>query len=215
MGNPVLRKTVPVPRPPVRYGANGLPEYNTVFKNTSQYIASSETHAPYRPRPQEAEVSVRLVIWGLFLGGIVWMAFNFFWYVDPAHGCFITIRPSFTTFGNPGIVKALKVMKQSSPQLYDRVCSRISGINPNFSCGGVNGGCYSSVDNSNRGDQYKKVDSGKQTIDISTDPNNISGAIMIIAHETCHAYQHLENRAFSEPECYEAGYSALANIVDY
>lgn len=82
--------------------------------------------------------------------------------------------------------------KRCGAQLYDYLnfCNNISSIDPNISCGGFGGGCYS---------QYR-LNSG--VIDVSTTYGDWKGAAKVIIHETCHSMQFKEGRSFNEGECY-------------
>ena len=122
---------------------------------------------------------------------LISLFFHFFLYVDIANKCFVTIRPALIEFSNTTIKKGIRYLRSDYHNEYVKFCSVVSSIDPNISCGGFGGGCYSEY-NSNSG-----------VIDISTPYGNWKAAAKVIIHETCHAVQFKEKRPFSEVECHE------------
>jgi len=117
---------------------------------------------------------------------------HFYLYIDLSHKCIVTIRPSFTEFSNLTMKKGIHYLKNNFPNQYDDFCKNINSIDPNVSCGGFGGGCYSSF----------KIN--PHMIDISTPYGYYKQAAKVIVHETCHSKQFFDKRPFDEGECYKA-----------
>jgi hypothetical protein len=129
--------------------------------------------------------------------------YKLFFYIDPPAGCFITFVPSMSLEFNTGNIKqGIRILKQADPEEYRNLCRNVRTINANISCGGWQGGCYSTLK--------------RKTIYLATSHNDFLGwTAAVIAHETCHAMQHAENRDLSEVECYQVGYDVLRQIIRY
>lgn len=128
-----------------------------------------------------------------YFGGaffLLFLIYHFFFYIDIPNGCFVTIRPSVLEWSNTTIKKGIRYLKKEYKPQYLTFCSNVSTIDPNISCGGFGGGCYS---------EYK---SNSGVIDVSTPYGNWKAAAKVIIHETCHAVQFKEKRPFSESECH-------------
>jgi hypothetical protein len=138
----------------------------------------------------------------LLVGGVY---LHFFSYIDLLNDCRISIRMSLFEFSNLTVKDAIGVIKRALPREYRDLCANVSTIDPNFSCGGFGGGCYSTFTFEKEG----------RTIDVSTAKDDILWTAGVIVHETCHAMQYHEKRSFSEAECYSRGYKAIAEIVRY
>ncbi len=121
----------------------------------------------------------------------------FFW--DISSGCFIKILPSLN-LSNSKIREALTVLKNASPDNLKEVCKRVSTIDPNVSCGGFEGGCFEKI---------------SKRISVDTSSYSIATVAQVIVHEACHVRQGDEKRPFSEPECHQAGYQVLNDLVMY
>lgn len=143
----------------------------------------------------------KLIKYGIFFIVILFIYLHYFIYFDLANHCLLRLYPSFFEFSNLNIKRSLEILRYGSPDDYKTVCQSIKVINPNFSCGGFGGGCYS-VYNSNPG-----------TIDISTSQNDTLMTSAIIVHETCHAIQFKEKRALNEDECYHADEKTLKKLM--
>jgi hypothetical protein len=117
--------------------------------------------------------------------------YHFFIYIDIRNRCFVTIRPAMIELSNSAMKKGIIFLKKNFPNQYKDFCTNITSINPNISCGGFGGGCYSSY----------HYDPG--IIDISTPYGDYKDAAKVIIHETCHAIQFKEGRPFDETECHE------------
>lgn len=138
----------------------------------------------------------------IFISGAIF--YRYFYYVDFTDNCYIKIKPSFTEFSSQNIKQAIKVLKYAAPEEYKKFCGRVKMINPNFACGGFNGGCY-----------YPE-NLGKKEIDVSTANGAYLGwTAAVIAHETCHAAQAQEKRAISEDECYGIGNKVLKKVINF
>ncbi len=122
---------------------------------------------------------------------ILWIFYSLFIYVDLSNRCFITIRPSFTELSNTTMKKGIKYLKNNFPNEYTNLCKNVVSIDPNISCGGFGGGCYS----------LYSINPG--VIDISTPHGDYIHAAKVMIHETCHAMQFKEGRPFDETECYK------------
>ena len=86
--------------------------------------------------------------------------------------------------------RALRFIRDKSPEYYKKVCVYVDTISPDLPCGGSGGGCF-------------REDNPKQ-IEVSTlgHSNNPAITAAMIIHETCHSIQREEKRAYSESECY-------------
>ena len=122
---------------------------------------------------------------------IVLLFFHFFLYIDLRNGCFVTIRPALTELSNTTVKKGIKYLRKNFPKQYDDFCENVTSIDPNISCGGFGGGCYSASRRSN-----------PSVIDISTTYGAVTNSAKVIIHETCHVIQFKEKRPFDEAECY-------------
>lgn len=116
--------------------------------------------------------------------------YHFFLYIDIGNKCFIKIKPALVELTNTTMKRGIKYLKKNHFPEYKLLCENVTTINPNISCGGFGGGCYSSY----------RSDPGE--IDISTTYGNVNNAAKVIIHETCHAVQFKEGRSFDEAECY-------------
>ena len=72
-----------------------------------------------------------------------WLFYHLFLYIDIKNGCFIKIRPAMTELSNTTIKKGIRYLKSNYPDEYVKVCNNVTTIDPNISCGGFGGGCYS------------------------------------------------------------------------
>jgi len=141
------------------------------------------------------KIFILILIVGFFI-------YKYFLYFDFSNSCYITIKPSFTELSNSNIKQAIKVLKLTSPDEYDKLCSNVKTINPNIACGGFGGGCF--------------YHSYEKEISVSTSNNSYLGwTAAIIVHETCHVVQNKEGRAMSELECNTLGNNVLGKIVQY
>lgn len=138
----------------------------------------------------DKRVVKRLLKWVAVILFFIWLFYHFFLYIDIPNRCFITLRPALIEMSNTTIKKGIRYLKSDYPQEYKNFCKNVKTVNPNISCGGFGGGCYS---------EYK-LNSG--VIDISTPYGNWKAAAKVIIHETCHAMQFKEGRPFDETECY-------------
>ncbi|OGD66918.1 hypothetical protein A2442_03480 [Candidatus Campbellbacteria bacterium RIFOXYC2_FULL_35_25] len=138
-------------------------------------------------------------IFYLFL--ILFFVYKFFFYVDISNGCFVRFKPSFMEFNTGNIKDAIAVLKNAVPQEYQKFCGNVSKINPNIACGGFGGGCFYGTE---------------REIYLWTSHGSFVGwTAAIIAHETCHVVQDLEERTMEEGECYKIGNEVLKSIVEY
>ncbi|MDO8620251.1 MAG: zinc-ribbon domain-containing protein [bacterium] len=128
---------------------------------------------------------------GLGVLVVIFLFFHFFVYFDMENKCFVTVRPALTELSNTTIKKGIRYLRKEFPPQYALFCANVTSINPNISCGGFGGGCYSTY----------SINPG--VIDISTPYGNHKNAAKVIIHETCHAVQFAEKRPFDENECYE------------
>ena len=122
---------------------------------------------------------------------LAWIFYHFFLYIDIPNNCFITIRPALLELSNTSIKKGIRYLKSNYFSEYIKFCNNVSSVDPNISCGGFGGGCYS---------EYKR---NPGLIDISTPYGSWQSAAKVIIHETCHAIQFNERRPFDESECYK------------
>lgn len=144
---------------------------------------------------------IKKSIFFLIIIFLIYKLLENFFYVDIQNKCFIRISPSWLEFSNASMKEALGVLHTASPVSYQNVCNRVSVINPNLSCGGFGGGCFSQTNS--------------RTIDVSTFNNEVVFAVVAIVHETCHVQQRDENKTFDEKECYATGYKVLKDIIIY
>lgn len=70
----------------------------------------------------------------------IFLIYHLFFYWDFKNSCYITIRPSFTEFGNVSIKDGIKFLRSNFPRQYREFCMNVSSIDPNISCGGYGGG---------------------------------------------------------------------------
>lgn len=143
----------------------------------------------------------RLLKLGVVVGVLGFLAYRYFFYVDLPSGCNVTIAPAFTEFSNTAIKRAIVVLREAMPDEYRKFCANVSHIDPNFACGGFEGGCYRSTQ--------------KRTIVVSTSQRSLAWTAAVLAHETCHAIQDQEGRGFDENECYAAGDRVLQTVVQF
>jgi len=144
---------------------------------------------------------IKIIIIVLIVGAIF---FRYFYYLDFKNQCYIKIKPSFLEFSSQNIKQAIRVLKYAAPEEYGKFCGHIKSINPNFACGGFNGGCY-------YGENIEKKE-----IDVSTANSGYLGwTAAVIAHETCHAIQAQEKREMSEAECYQIGNEVLKKVISF
>lgn len=140
---------------------------------------------------------VKILITILIIG---FFFFRYFFYMDIKHDCYISILPSLE-LSNVNIGNALGILKRVSFDDYKEVCRYVTKVNPNFSCGGMGGGCA-----------YQSI---PKTIDISTSMDDLAWSAAIIAHETCHAKQFQEQKTISEDECYKVDDRIIKKIIKY
>jgi hypothetical protein len=138
----------------------------------------------------------------------VYIFFHYFTYWDPGENCFITIKPAFLEFTNLDMKRALKALKFSSPDDYQKVCKNVSSVEPMIGCGGFGGGCFYNTER--KGQNY-----GKREITVSTAKDDLLTAMAVILHETCHAIQEKEGRELGEVECYMEDDRLLRKIVAF
>jgi len=138
----------------------------------------------------DKKIVIKFLKYFIIIFFLLWIFYSLFIYVDFSNGCFITIRPSFMEFSNTAMKKGIQYLKNNFPNQYSSFCKNVTSIDPNTSCGGFEGGCYS---------QYR---SNPGVIDISTPHGDYIHAAKVIIHETCHAAQFKEGRPFDEKECY-------------
>ncbi|MFH0892131.1 MAG: hypothetical protein V1867_05115 [Candidatus Falkowbacteria bacterium] len=151
--------------------------------------------------PKALKKSIKIFFLLLLTGALI---YKFFFYYDPGNKCLIRLKPSLTEWSNGNIKEGIKVLKHAVPDEYKKLCAYVDKINPNYSCGGLGGGCYISGKAPTR------------EIDISTVYDGFLGwTAAVIAHETCHAVQHEEGRPFNETECYGIGDYVLNSTVVY
>lgn len=102
------------------------------------------------------------------------------------------------------IKRAISVVRYASPDDYRNLCAHVNSINPNISCGGFQGGCYS---------QYKNHK--PKEIDIGTSNRSLQWTVVVVMHETCHAMQFQEGRPLSEGECHAGEGPLLGRITEF
>jgi hypothetical protein len=130
--------------------------------------------------------------------------YRYFLYIDYSHDCHIKLKHSLLELSARNIKEALKVLKRTDTEEYNKLCTNIKIINPNFACGGFGGGCYYTGPRT-QGEIY--VSTARDS--------NLAWTAAVIAHETCHAIQYNENRELSEDECHKIGDKVLKNLVIY
>ncbi len=144
---------------------------------------------------------LKISIFLLLLGGF---AYRYFFYIDIPNKCFIKIKPSVLELSTINVKEGIKILKRVTPEEYEKLCKHVKAISPNFSCGGLGGGCY----------QYRNLEN--KEIDISVTRDTFLGqTAAVIAHETCHAIQHQEGRSLNEQECYEVDDQVFRAVVKY
>ena len=144
---------------------------------------------------------IKIIVIALIIGAA---GYRYFYYTDFKNNCYIKIKPSILEFSSQNIKQAIKVLKLAAPEEYGKFCGQVKAINPNFACGGLDGGCY-----------YED-NLEKREIDISTANSGYLGwTAAVIAHETCHAIQAQEKRALSENECDKIGSAVLKKVISY
>jgi hypothetical protein len=116
--------------------------------------------------------------------------YHFFIYYDAESGCFIKIAPSLQP-SNWDTKQVLEILKHSAPDKYAYLCQKVSTINKNVGCGGLDGGCFYSNE--------------QNTIYIGNDSDNIALTDSIIVHELCHVKQFETKQPMSEVACYREG----------
>ena len=127
---------------------------------------------------------------------------KFFYYLDFQNDCCIKIRMSWLEWSNLSIKRALTTLKHGSPEDYKKVCEHVRVINPNYACGGFEGGCF-------------YVGADPYEIHVSTSQRTLAWTIAVIVHETCHAIQFQEGRTLEERECYAADDRILKKLVEF
>lgn len=129
----------------------------------------------------------KIFIW-IILPVIV-LVFWIFRYDDFFSGCHIRIQPSILEWNNLEIKRALKLIKQESPEDYREVCKYVDLVSPDLPCGGAGGGCFHDV--------------RPKTIEISTLGHRGNSPITasIIVHETCHSRQKENKKPYTEDDC--------------
>lgn len=147
---------------------------------------------------------LKKIIYGLIIIAIAaFFIWRYFIYFDWQIRCFIRIQPSFLEFSNLTMQKAIRILKNASPDDYRDLCQYVNVINPNISCGGFEGGCYS---------VYKQ---NPKMIDVSTSNRSLQWTVGIIVHETCHAKQFQQHRDFGETECYDEDSRIIKAITEF
>lgn len=140
----------------------------------------------------------------ILIGAAAGLIYHYLLYLDFKNHCYIFIKPSLLEFSSRNVQEAVNVLKYAVPNEYQKLCQYVDTINPNISCGGFQGGCYSAYQ-SNPGE-----------IDIGTAHEQFLGwTAAVIAHETCHAQQFQQGQSFSEQECYEIDDHVLKTIVQF
>ena len=126
--------------------------------------------------------------------------YQYFFYIDLKNNCKIFIAPSLLEFNNLTIKRAINPLRYAAPDDYTNLCKRVDVIDPNFACGGFEGGCFES--------------SQPRTIIIDTSQRSMAWASAMITHEVCHAIQYHESRQMDEHECYVKTDEVLRKIVE-
>jgi hypothetical protein len=137
------------------------------------------------------------------VGLFVFVVVKFFFWIDLATPCRITIRPSLTELSNLTMKRALGVLQQAMPEEYAKVCTHVAAINPNPVCGSLGYGCF----------QTSPANRGRATIDIGTETGSLIMTASVIVHETCHAIQFHENRTLDEAECQAADERVVVHLA--
>ncbi len=169
------------------YKKNGLPDFSVLG------------HWQGMPIPPEPRMKIirrlarKFVKISVYIGVPLYIFFHYFYYIDIPNSCYISIRPSFISFSNLEMKRGLNLLKQDLPENYLKVCANVNSIDPNFGCGGFGGGCFF---------PNEQNSTEKGMIAIGTIPGNAAKTAAAIIHETCHAIQYHEYRAFNEKECY-------------
>ena len=140
---------------------------------------------------------MKILIWIIIIGGLY---YRYFFYLDLSNGCHISILPSLE-MSNLNIKEALDVLKRVSFADYKDVCQYVAKVNPNFSCGGMGGGCA-----------FRNI---PKSIDISTSMDDLAWSAAIIVHETCHAKQFQRGHGVSEEECYKEDDRVIKKLIEY
>ena len=145
------------------------------------------------------KIFITLAILGL-------VGYQYFYYVDRAHRCFIKIKPSYLEFSTSNIKEAIRILKYAVPEEYEKLCTYVDTIDPNISCGGFQGGCYSSYNRN-----VKEIDIGTANDDF------LGWTAGVIAHETCHAiqFQEIGFDGFDEGECYAIDNKVMKAVIDF
>ncbi|MDP3900627.1 MAG: hypothetical protein Q8Q23_06145 [bacterium] len=148
----------------------------------------------------------RLIKIFLFLAIAGFVGYRYFYYVDRDSNCFIKIKPSYLEFSASNIKEGIKILKYAVPEEYEKLCIYVDTINPNISCGGFQGGCYSFYN-----DNVKEIDISTANHDF------LSSTASVIAHETCHAiqFQTYGREGIDEKECYAVGNKVMTAVIDF
>lgn len=132
------------------------------------------------------------------------LIYRYLLYIDFQNRCYILIKPSLLEFSSRNIQEGIRVLKYAVPIEYQKLCQYVDTINPNISCGGFEGGCYSAYE------------AHPGEIDVGTAHEQFLGwTAAVIAHETCHSQQFQEGRPFDEKECYEIDNYVLKTVVEF
>ena len=142
--------------------------------------------------------TIIFIVFLLFLVNSI--IFKYFYYYNKQNNCSIKISPSFE-FSGGTIIRAIAVLKNSSFDDYQDLCQNVNTISTRIACGGFGGGCF--------------YQNSPNSITVSASGRDLTYAVSIIVHETCHAIQFSENRDISEPECYAAGRRILKEIIQF
>ncbi len=133
---------------------------------------------------------------------LLFIYLRFFYYLDFRNDCHIKIRMSWLEWSNLSIKRALITLKHGAPDDYKKVCEHVRVINPDYACGGFQGGCF-----------YPGAD--PYEIHVSTSQRTLAWTVGVIVHETCHAIQFQEGRPMNERECYAADDMILKKLVEF
>jgi len=167
---------------------------------------SKDEKIDYADRAYRSMKRWRIVKIVVFLLAIFFFLSHYFLYWDPGEGCFIGIKPAFLEFTNLDMKRALRALKQGSPEDYKMVCGNVGVINPFIACGGFGGGCYY---------EGQPKTSSNREIYVSTAKDDLVMAMAVIVHETCHAIQAKEGRPLNEEECYQVDDKLLRKVVTF
>ncbi len=132
---------------------------------------------------------------------------KYFLHIDFKNSCYIYIKPSLE-FSNASVKESLLTLRSAAPLDYESVCKNVKTINPNFGCGGFQGGCFYSKNNGDGSDD-------KYEIYVSTSNRSLAQTMAVIMHETCHALQDKAGKPLNEPECYAENDRILQKLVEY